>query len=442
MTARIHLISFLLITLLTKTLLSQGSGWETVFEVQWNQFLWDVKFINNSTGFACSQDSKLYKTTNAGLNWIIYQFHPQNQAGFNTVFFFNANTGFISADRAMLFKTTNGGESIDTIYPGGTDHFYSIYFPSRDTGYMATKYGGLFKTTNGGANWIIQQQPHSTGYRFWRLFCPTNNIAYATGIKTDTPYYQVCRTLNGGLNWEGCRIESAGWIYNVYFTSTNTGFVVGDRTVDIPPYPIYYEGLIYKTTNGGNNWILKLVDSSSSFDAVFFINQSTGFVAGRYGSSIAKTTDAGESWNINRDNIFWGLTSIYFADENTGVAVGYSRIIRTTNGGEPIGIKPISTEIPNMFSLFQNYPNPFNPTTKIKFSLPAVGERHSASGGFHTTLIIYDALGREVQTLVNEKLSPGTYEVNFDGSSLSSGVYFYRVTAGDFTDTKKLILLK
>ncbi len=106
--------------------------------------------------------------------------------------------------------------------------------------------------------------------------------------------------------------------------------------------------------------------------------------------------------------------------------------------GTPIGITPISSEVPKHFSLSQNYPNPFNPTTKIRFDIPAaVGNAYMS-----VQLKIYDVAGREVMTLVNEQLHPGKYEVGFNGDKLSSGIYYYRVQADDFTDVKKMVLLK
>jgi hypothetical protein len=89
--------------------------------------------------------------------------------------------------------------------------------------------------------------------------------------------------------------------------------------------------------------------------------------------------------------------------------------------------------LPTEFSMSQNYPNPFNPTTKIKIALPQ---------SVLTKLIVYDLLGREVQTLINKELEAGYHEINFDASNLTNGVYFYRIQAGNFTETKKLLLLK
>jgi hypothetical protein len=103
----------------------------------------------------------------------------------------------------------------------------------------------------------------------------------------------------------------------------------------------------------------------------------------------------------------------------------------------PIGIEPISSEVPDRFMLFQNYPNPFNPTTKIKFGIP-VGTRR----GLFVQIKIYDILGREISTLVNEELKPGTYEVDWSAENYPSGVYFYTITSAGYFDSKKMILLK
>ncbi len=98
-----------------------------------------------------------------------------------------------------------------------------------------------------------------------------------------------------------------------------------------------------------------------------------------------------------------------------------------------IGIQHVSSEIPKGYSLSQNYPNPFNPVTNIKFSIPKSGL---------ITLKVYDIIGREVEQLINQTMNAGIYKYDFDASHLSSGVYFYRMTAGDFTETKKMLMIK
>jgi hypothetical protein len=107
--------------------------------------------------------------------------------------------------------------------------------------------------------------------------------------------------------------------------------------------------------------------------------------------------------------------------------------LKTTNGGGLVSINPVINSLPKAFTLYQNYPNPFNPTTVIKFQVP--------SSRF-VKLTLFDILGREIAALVNEQLQPGAYEVKWDASNYPSGVYYYKLTSGDYTETKKLILIK
>jgi hypothetical protein len=131
-------------------------------------------------------------------------------------------------------------------------------------------------------------------------------------------------------------------------------------------------------------------------------------------------------------------------------------------------IKTSAVEIPNNFELFQNYPNPFNPTTTIRYSIPSSSVIQSSSpnsgmgaknkqefssqssqvneaplsDNVSVELIVYDILGRKIKTLVNKKQNPGNYEISFDSGNLSSGIYFYTLSTGNFTATKKMILLR
>ena len=108
------------------------------------------------------------------------------------------------------------------------------------------------------------------------------------------------------------------------------------------------------------------------------------------------------------------------------------------NFWQTIGITPISSEVPESFRLHQNYPNPFNPVTKIRFEIPS-----SVSGQkSEVRLSVYDIAGKEVARLVNEELQPGIYEYDFNGKGLSSGMYFYRLEAGSFVGTRKMVLVK
>jgi hypothetical protein len=99
----------------------------------------------------------------------------------------------------------------------------------------------------------------------------------------------------------------------------------------------------------------------------------------------------------------------------------------------PVGVSINNNNVPKNYSLGQNYPNPFNPTTNIKFDIPKAG---------HVRLAVYDMLGNQVELLVNNEMQPGSYSTDFNAAKISSGVYFYRLETGDFSETRKMILTK
>jgi hypothetical protein len=105
----------------------------------------------------------------------------------------------------------------------------------------------------------------------------------------------------------------------------------------------------------------------------------------------------------------------------------------TLTNTDPTGVRPAEGEVPSVFALYANYPNPFNPSTNIKYSVPEASR---------VILKVFDALGREVATVVNQDQAAGTYVATFDAKSLANGTYFYRLQAGNFTETKKMLLLK
>ncbi len=386
----------------------------------------DIDFINDNTGIAVgfhytnpyTYKGAIYKTTNAGLNWnivfidtnfIIYTIHFINSTDWL------AAGGLYSTQPKML-KTTNSGNNWFYINTGEiTSRIHSIVF-FNNVSYVTGAYG-IYKSTNGGLNWtrlLMAGGDYANGYFLNAL---TGWSAFDDGIY---------KTSNGGVNW-------IRYIYNAYahqitFTNQNTGYVIYDSLL----YPPYYTK-IFKTTNAGDNWILLNTWQKRHFWSLDFINENTGFVVGNEGI-ILKTTNAGNSWfeSMPAGQIY-NLIHVNFLNANTGYTCGSKGVIlKTTNGGV-FGITPISNEVPSKFSLSQNYPNPFNPRTVIKFQVAS-----SSS----IKIIVFDILGREVQTLVNEQLKPGTYEVDFVGSNFASGIYFYKLEAGEYVETRKMVLMK
>ena len=146
------------------------------------------------------------------------------------------------------------------------------------------------------------------------------------------------------------------------------------------------------------------------------------------------TTDGGENWQVEFSPTKIDLLKIKYSKKGNGIILGKEGVILGSKSGVISGFdfNEILTS-PKEFYLNQNYPNPFNPNTKIQFTI---------NGIQLVSLKVFDLLGREVATLVNEEKSPGTYEVTWNALGLPSGVYFYQLRSGSFVDTRKMLLLR
>lgn len=170
--------------------------------------------------------------------------------------------------------------------------------------------------------------------------------------------------------------------------------------------------------------------SGNNLTKAFRVGKSGGFVWA--GNILTPGSLLSPKLRLNAVMTNAGMSILSWTDQRSGYGI-YAQNIRLDGGFGLTGIQQIGNEIPGEFSLNQNYPNPFNPGSVISFQLPVNG---------FTMLKVYDNLGREVRTLVNAEMKAGKYEVSFDGSGLSSGVYFYKLVTGGFNETKKMVLVK
>jgi photosystem II stability/assembly factor-like uncharacterized protein len=325
-------------------------------------------------------------------------------------------------EMCKIFKTTNSGVNWDIVYMMQNYWLQGLSFPSQNTGYAAGAdeyyYNPLIiKTTNAGLNWTTL----NLGYNWYGFIEAIYFTSQDIGWVTNGSF--IYKTTNGGVDWEEQYTGYYSYINSIFFINSLTGWAA------------CYDGTILKTINGGNFWEQIYNGNYNDYiKSIFFVNPNTGWVSGNSGR-IFKTYNGGYNWYRQQSHSGGYLNSIYFVSPSTGWVVGENGIIlkTTDGGGPPIVVKPVSQEVPKDFSLSQNYPNPFNPLTKIKFKIPKQS---------NTKLIVFDILGREVATLVNEHLDPGTYEIEWDASNYSSGVYFYKLSAGNYTETKRMILVK
>ncbi|MBK6538659.1 MAG: T9SS type A sorting domain-containing protein [Ignavibacteria bacterium] len=216
----------------------------------------------------------------------------------------------------------------------------------------------------------------------------------------------------------------------MHFTDNNNGMTASNGT----------GSAVRKTTDGGNTWVTVpnppgvsnfipfnmcgLKDGSNLIFIMLYTNANKCF----------KTSDYGTTWTqeIVPPQASSSIRLMQFINPTLGFAGGAGGVF--LRYGNSIGITQINSELPSEYKLGQNYPNPFNPSTTIDFSVPVSGE---------VTLKIYDLTGKEVSALVNEFRNAGNYSVNFNAASVfNSGIYFYKLTSGNISITKKFMIVK
>jgi len=295
-----------------------------------------------------------------------------------------------------------------------------VFFYNAETGWVVGD-SVILKTTNSGVNWYIQSA--DTMKSLYSVYFINSNTGWITGSRT-------LKTTNGGTEW----VQKVNRINgrSIIFVNEYSGWVVGGS----------YK--LNKSTDGGETWHSGSLNNEvksppATYTCISFINENTGWFTSShsFGGRILMTTNNGLNWNTDypttRDRRLYGVFSI---SSGVGWAVGENGTILKRDA--ITGIENIGSKLPSSYSLYQNYPNPFNPVTKIKFEISSEVKSQKSN----VKLVIYDILGKETTTLVNEQLQPGIYEVTLDGSNLPSGIYFYQLRSGDFVNTKKLILLK
>lgn len=274
--------------------------------------------------------------------------------------------------------------------------------------------------------------PSSYNFRLYRI--DTINGA-TTQISTSSLYLQGA--INRGLSWD----KTSSTMYSIftftpakiYTVNLSTGVFTLGSTLQANDYILAFAisnaGTMYGISSFGGK-LIKIDKTTGATTDIGLLNITSLSVKG---CDFDPVTGKMYLLNGNGSN-----TDVYTLDTITGVATQTGTISNQVSllaiaGNSNIGIKQISSEIPSEFKLYQNYPNPFNPSTSIRYQVENIK---------HIKLVVYDVLGKEIAVLVNERQSPGIYEVSFDAGSLSSGVYYYKLIGEDFIVTKKMVLLK
>jgi len=384
--------------------------------------LQDVYFIDAATGWTVGQFGTILKTTDGGVNWFPQTSGTAQQL--NSVWFVSSTTGYVSGNTGTILKTTNGGDTWTAQISGTTVHLFGMSFTDGSTGYIAKNpslNSFILKTEDGGATWLNVAGPFAASTSVFFLNAATG---YVTGLSSPTMSF----TSNGGTDWT-TQTNSAGSLNSVYFLNASIGYACGSSSAGI------------RTTDGGTTWSPMTFPVPGNYRSVFFTSTTTGYIAGQLGTGssplIMKTTDGGASWVDQPTGQAQYLNSIYFPGTDTGYTCGRVGLMLKTTTGGTTEVKIING-IPKTFRLEQNFPNPFNPSTTIRFSIPEQS---------FVMLEVFNTLGEKVSTLVAEELNAGNYKYEFNvgtsrGLSLPSGIYWYRLRTTEYSESKKMLLIK
>ncbi len=410
-----------------------GDSWQQIYIWQCTDLDF-VNFVNESKGWTignvCLEGGKLFQTTDSGYSWSNVVVSQSYNGLLYNIAVINELNIIVTGD-GVIFKTSDGGNSWIELPVLGSAPIGGVQFMDLNVGWVKVfTYPAhqLYKTTDGGLYWMLQVQSVNS---FW--FSSIDNGWYVLNNN-------IYHTTNGGNNWALQNSNTNNSLYDIFFLDNNNGWAVGSN------------GAILYTPNGGLPVELVSFTAEVDEDAVILnwktatelnnkgfeierkagSKQSTvgnGWVKIGYVAGFGSTTET-KTYSFTDDNVASGKYSYRLKQIDFDGTYKYSEIVE------------VEVEIPNKFVLQQNYPNPFNPSTKIKFTIlesPLLGG--DGRGGL-VTLKVYDVLGNEVATLVNEEKPAGSYEVGFDATGLPSGVYFYKLQAGKYIGIKKMVLLR
>ncbi len=427
---------------------NNGMNWSTIGSP--NLYVYTFSLLASGSTIFAADGGGLSKTTNDGVNWI------KSNDGISSLsiryFTSAANILYTSIDPIGIFMSTNNGLTWIEKNNGFPNKPYCFAIASIGTNLFTSIFNeGVYKSTNGGSNWTASGISSSTVGSFAVMgtdiyavtavvYKSTNNgetwsLNYTGGTGTmeiihaaGTNLYIGTRTTgvhistNNGANWAQATSGITSPNIKAFISIGNTVFAGTDTAG------------VFRTTNNGTNWVS--VNNGLPNKIINALEKTGNTVIAATKSGVYYSTNFGESWvNFNHGiSSAMEVVSLYNFNNTTLYAGtnGQSLIKRPIS--DLTGVKEITGSVVDKFVLSQNYPNPFNPSTQINFSIPKQA---------NVTLKVFDVSGKEVARLINGELkNAGHYSAQFSKTELSSGIYFYVLKAGEFTATKKMMLLK
>jgi hypothetical protein len=370
--------------------------------------------INNGPG------AGVYLSSNYGVSWTYSGLSPNNT---NCLTISGTNV-FAGTTEGGIFLSTNNGVSWTAVNNGIPVQQINALIVKGTSIFAGTNGSGAYVSTNNGTSWTLLNSGLPVPSKIMAF--GINGATIFAGLKNSNGVYV---SLNNGASWTQ--------------TSLNNESVTSFAIYGTKIFAGCYGGKVYLSTNNGGSWSLVNNGLPAGDIGALALIGSNLFAGINYPNTywgVYYSSNSGTSWIPKNEGFSWtpGPPVQCFLITSNYIFAGTGGQVWRRNLSDFIGIKNISSEIPSAYTLSQNYPNPFNPSSIIRFQI---------KDSRFVTLKVYDMLGKEVATLVNEKLAPGTYEVpfsisQFSNNQISSGVYFYRLTTEGFSETKKMLMIK
>jgi photosystem II stability/assembly factor-like uncharacterized protein len=402
----------------------------------------------------------------ANAQWMVQ--NSGTSENLNHASFLDSLQGWVVGNHGTILHSSNGGNDWINQNTIITAELFSVSFCDNLNGWVVGDSGTILKTDNGGNSWQKIQHDTSHLVRNYKVQCLSPSTVFILRDKFAGDYWtdeRIWRTLDSGETWDDITptMGRNGELADMQFLNPSLGWVCGASGVRIfgitfgnywswssntfninfhySLFGISFEdtlhgwiadiGTIFGSSDGGKSWdtIYKFQYNINDFCK----RGRVGYKCGDGTSMIEKTTDGGTTWLTQTLPTSQNATHINFISPEIGWTTGWNGSICHTNKG---GITEVSNSLellPTSYQMKQNYPNPFNPTTNISFFLPS---------RTYISIIIFDVLGSEVASLVNNTLPNGWHTVAWQPDNMGSGIYFYKLKAGSYPITKKMIYVK
>ncbi|HMQ80675.1 MAG TPA: YCF48-related protein [Ignavibacteria bacterium] len=384
---------------------------------------------------ACSEN--LLKTGNGADSWKIdayghyiwsywtsVSFNKIKSSDLDNLISVRGTGGEIELNKETVLRSSDGGNTFYgelSAFPFVSDTEIDVIGDTYFTvgNFSFSKEGPQFFKAAGTDDWQLFYTFKDSTFIHTLSFANVNT-GIAAGYDHETGLNFYALTTNSGVNWLINNLPQTNDVKKACMLNDGYGYILCDS------------GMILKSTNFGTNWFIHNPSNENDYKTIFFLDNLRGYAI-TSSDMLAATSNGGENWSLHDVCIpTRKLNEVQFIDPITGFISGDGVFMKTTNGGLTFFN---SHEIlnPEKFRLFQNYPNPFNPVTNIKFDIPKSGL---------VKITVFDMLGREVTSLINQQMQPGSSSVDWDASNYPSGVYFYKLETESFAESKKMVLVK